>query len=291
MKIALGTAQFGLNYGIANNHGQVSFHETKAILKQAHSSGINTLDTAISYGNSENRLGEIGIQDWKVVSKLPEIPKDSNNISSWVTIAVEGSLERLKVRSIYGILLHRPQQLLEKNGLKLYEALKLIKKRGLVKKIGISVYDPSELDALCSLFRFDLVQAPFNLLDRRLIDSGWLFKFAEQDIELHVRSIFLQGLLLMNSDMRPKIFNKWHSVWKQLDDWSSQSGLTRLQACLHFALSFQEISNVIIGVDGLCQLTEILSAAKGPDLKIPDMFRTNDPNLLNPARWPSLSNI
>lgn len=287
--LALGTVQFGMNYGIANQKGQISFNQAKAIIQHGLKCGLDTLDTAVGYGESEQILGKVGIPDWKVVSKLPAIPDSCKNIFKWVTSSVEESLERLKVKNLYGLLLHRPQQLLEKDGPKLFEALKLLKQEGLVQKIGISIYDTSELDELCSQFQFDLVQAPFNLLDRRLIESGWLFRLADQGIELHVRSIFLQGLLLMNPVERPKKFDQWLPLWNQFDDWINQSGLTRLQACLHYALSFPEISKVIIGVDSLSQLTEILTAANSPTLQIPDMIRTDDPNLLNPARWTTLN--
>lgn len=289
-RLALGTVQFGMNYGIANQKGQISLNQAKEILQQGFVSGLDTLDTAITYGDSEQILGEIGIINWKVVSKLPAVPDSCNDISKWVITSIEESLRRLKVAKLYGLLLHRPQQLLEKDGPKLFEALKLLKQEGLVQKIGISIYDTSELDDLCSMFHFDLVQAPFNLLDRRLIESGWLFRLADQGIELHVRSIFLQGLLLMNPVERPKKFDQWLPLWNKFDDWINQSGITRLQACLRYALSFPEISKVIIGVDSLSQLTEIFTAANSPTLQIPDKIRTDDPNLLNPARWAFLSN-
>ncbi|MCX6237711.1 MAG: aldo/keto reductase [Bacteroidia bacterium] len=289
MKLALGTVQFGLNYGIANTQGAVAANEAKAILNHAKNSGMDTLDTAIAYGDSEYRLGQVGIQGWKVVTKLPSIPEECVDIAKWVALVVNESLQRLNVTSLYGLLLHRPGQLHEKEGDSLYRALEKLKYDGLVQKIGISIYDPSELDTLCSHFPFDLVQAPFNLLDRRLIESGWLFKFEEKGIELHVRSVFLQGLLLMNSDVRPKKFDKWLPLWDQFENWLNQSGLKRLQACLCYALSFPEISKVIVGVDSLSQLNEILTAARGSALQVPDRFRTDDPNLLNPARWATLT--
>ena len=111
-RLALGTVQFGLNYGIANQQGQVSHDEAKAILDHASAHGIDTLDAAIAYGNSEQRLGEIGVQHWQVVSKLPAIPEGCSDISQWVADSVKESLQRLKIKRLYGLLLHRPQQLL-----------------------------------------------------------------------------------------------------------------------------------------------------------------------------------
>ncbi len=289
MRLALGAVQFGMNYGIANQDGQVSVDEAKAIIEFSRASGIDTLDTAIAYGDSEKRLGEVGIQDWQVVSKLPAIPENCRDITQWVTDTVNESMQRLKVKNLYGLLLHRPQQLLEQESDQLYRALQQLKYEGLVQKIGVSIYAPSELDALCSRFKFDLVQAPFNVIDRRLIETGWLTRLAEQGTELHVRSVFLQGLLLMRPSDRPQKFARWDVFWSKWDEWLAHNGLTPLQACLCYALSFPQIGKVIVGVDSLPQLKEILMAMAGPSPKIPDGLSISDINLVNPANWAALT--
>ncbi len=289
MKLALGTVQFGQPYGIANQAGQVSLHEGKAMLQLAADNGIDTLDTAIAYGESEQRLGEIGIQGWQVVSKLPIIPNDCTDTLQWVTEAVNGSLQRLNVNSLYGLLLHRPQQLMEKNGDKLCCALQQLKQEGLVQKIGISIYDPSELDVLCNHYQFDLVQAPFNIMDCRLIDTGWLSRLAEQGMELHVRSAFLQGLLLMAPSDRPSKFDRWAPLWSKWHEWLKDVNLTPLEACIRYALSFSEISRVIVGADNQNQLKQIIHATKGSLPQIPDVFKADAPDLINPARWAALT--
>lgn len=284
-RLALGTVQFGQNYGIANQDGQVSFAETHAIIKLARASGINTLDTAIAYGDSEQRLGEIGIRDWQVVSKLPAIPEHCNNIFQCVADAVDESLQRLKAKRLYGLLLHQPQQLMEKNGEHLYRALHQIKHEGLVQKIGVSIYDPLELESICERFQLDLVQAPFNIIDRRLIDSGWLFRLADQGIELHVRSVFLQGLLLMPQHLRPTKFERWAPLWSKWDRWLNQTGITSLQACLGYVLAFKEIGRVIVGVESIEQLKGIFEATVGPAPIVPSDLAVSDLDLINPANW------
>jgi aryl-alcohol dehydrogenase-like predicted oxidoreductase len=163
-----------------------------------------------------------------------------------------------------------------------------VKARGLVRKIGVSIYDPCELDRLCASFAFDLVQAPFNLLDRRLIASGWLARLADQGTELHVRSIFLQGLLLMPRERRPPAFARWDALWRVFHTWLDEAGVTPLQACLRDALSHDGISRVVVGVDSRTQLTEILDAAGGEAPPVPDALETADTDLLNPAQWPAL---
>lgn len=284
-RLALGTAQFGLDYGIANRSGQIDHGEAKSIIERARSSGLDTLDTAMSYGDSEQRLGQIGVDDWRVVSKLPAIPAGCSDIQQWVAVSVGESLRRLKTDKLYGLLLHRPQQLLEDNGDQLYLALQGLKRDRLVQKIGISIYDPSELAGICDRHRIDLVQAPFNVLDRRLAETGWLSRLAEQGTELHVRSVFLQGLLLMQPGERPSRFGRWPALWSVWDAWLDHCGLTPLQVCLRYALSFQQIGKVVVGADSLLQINEILLAAVGPPPEIPDGLRTRDIDLLNPAKW------
>jgi aryl-alcohol dehydrogenase-like predicted oxidoreductase len=192
---------------------------------------------------------------------------------------------RLRTNRLYGLLLHRPLELLGPNGAALHSALERLKNDGLVQKTGVSVYDPSELAELSESFRFDLVQAPLSLMDRRLVDSGWLQRLAELGTELHVRSIFLQGLLLMSPLERPKSFDRWPDLWGEYDDWLVTTGLTRLQACVRYPLSFPDISKVVIGVDNADQLHDIVSASRGPVPEIRNEFRTDEPELLNPARW------
>ncbi len=285
MKLALGTVQFGQKYGIANHRGQPSLRETKAIVDLARARGVNMLDTASAYGESEARLGEVGVSNWQVVSKLPEVPLDCADVFNWATVSLKSTLDRLKIDGLYGLLLHKPSQLFDATGDELYRALRQFKADGLVQKIGVSIYDPSELDAIFKCYEFDLVQAPFNLFDNRLIESGWLVRLEKEAIELHVRSIFLQGLLLLDTGARPQKFDRWKSLWGELADWLKESQLTPLQACLGYALSFSEISKVVVGVDSLVQLNEILTATERGVVEVPEALRCCDLDLISPGRW------
>ncbi len=287
-RLALGTAQFGLKYGVANISGQVSPNEATVILQQAQAAGIDTLDTAIAYGESEQRLGNIGIEGWQVVSKLPAMPDDCKDVAGWVRETVRGSLQRLSLDGLYGLLLHRPQQLLESRGEDLYAALVELKDRGLVRKIGISIYDPGELGLLWPRFQLDLVQAPFNILDRRLEASGWLARLHQAEAEVHVRSIFLQGLLLIEAGRRPEKFNRWQLLWNRWDQWLNDQALTPVQACLGFVMSRPEINRIVVGVDNLRQLQEILVAAEMRVPTPPTAIMSEDLNLINPSRWDTL---
>jgi aryl-alcohol dehydrogenase-like predicted oxidoreductase len=287
-RLILGTAQFGLNYGIANRTGQTSLREATAILEIAHSHGMRVIDTAAAYGESERRLGDIGLGRWSVISKLPLMPDAAGNIRQWVNQSAEASLAHLKISSLHGLLLHRPEQLLGSRGAALYAALLELKENGLVQKIGVSIYDPAELDQLCKLYRLDIVQCPFNPIDRRLIDSGWLDRLRDLGTELHVRSVFLQGLLLLSPAARPAKFSRWQSLWSDWQRWLERTAMTPLQACLNYALSFPQIANVVVGVDKTSQLQEIMGNIGLAMPEVPKELQSTDFRLINPSCWNEL---
>ena len=284
-RLALGTVQFGIPYGVANRVGQVSRDEMVEILGHARAAGVDTLDTAIDYGDCEVVLGEVGVDQWQVVTKLPEIPAECQDVASWVQEAVTGSLERLAVSRLYGLLLHRPEQLLGSQGDALYRALVESRNQGMVGKIGISIYDPDELDALSSRYQFDLVQAPCSILDRRLISSGWLARLRHAGTEVHVRSVFLQGLLLMDAAHRPGKFDRWQSLWYAWHRWLDDQALTPLQACLGFVMSQSDIDRIVVGVDSLEQLRGILASLGVATSMPPKGLMSDDQDLINPSHW------
>jgi aryl-alcohol dehydrogenase-like predicted oxidoreductase len=284
--LALGTAQFGLPYGIANQVGRISRDEATTILDHAWAAGLDTIDTAIAYGESEQRLGEIGVAHWQVISKLPEIPEYCTNVAAWVQESVLSSLERLKIAKLRGMLLHRPKQLLGSQGEQLYRAMIALKDEGKVEKIGISIYDPDELDALLPHYKLDLVQAPFNIIDRRLATSDWLKRLHQIGTEVHVRSVFLQGLLLMDAAKRPATFSRWQPLWHQWHSWLVKEALTPLQACLSFVASQQEVNRFIVGVDSYIQLEQVLAALDNMrNVEFPMELACQDPLLINPSYW------
>lgn len=288
MRLALGTVQFGLPYGVANQQGQVSLSEAAKILEYAWTKGVDTLDTAIGYGDCEQRLGECGVEHWRVVSKLPAFPEPCADVAEWVRESVWGSLQRLKINRLGGLLLHRPHQLLGSQGDALYRALGKVKREGKVEKIGLSVYGPDELDVIWPRYQFDLVQAPFNIIDRRLAASGWLERLHLAGVEVHVRSVFLQGLLLMEAEKRPLVFNRWQALWQQWDRWLKEQEVAPLQACLSFALRQPGVGRVVVGVDSLRHVQEILMSSVAQAIDPPLTLATEAPDLVNPSRWSAL---
>jgi aryl-alcohol dehydrogenase-like predicted oxidoreductase len=288
-KLSLGTVQFGLDYGIANEAGQVSLVEAQCILCLAKENEIDVLDTAIAYGTSEEVLGKVGVDGFRVVTKLPTLPEDQNNVASWVTQQVRESLTRLRQKKLYGLLLHRSEDLSGSKGGQLIQALADLKDAGVVQKVGVSIYSPDELEVVCNKIKIDLVQAPLNIVDRRLQFSGWLDRLKDDGVEVHTRSAFLQGLLLMERSKIPQKFSRWSSLWDQWREKWKVLGVSPLAASLAYPLSLEQVDQVIVGVDSAAQLLEILQVAKnvneGPDTSF---MRSTDLDLINPSNWNDL---
>jgi aryl-alcohol dehydrogenase-like predicted oxidoreductase len=289
MKLALGTVQFGMDYGVGKACRRVAQSEAGEIIRRAKMYGIDTLDTAIGYGESESVLGYLGLRGWKVVTKLPPVPDYCPNIYKWVSNQVQESMSRLKVRHLYGLLLHYPNQLLGAQGEELYKALQIIKlQEQLVDKIGFSIYAPKELDDIFNKYPIDIIQAPLNILDRRLVESGWASLLNQLGVEIHARSLFLQGLLLMSSSQRPIKFNVWHEVWTAWDTWLNEVGLTPLEACLGYMNELPQIDLAVIGVQSVDQLDEILAGVSFRLPSLPKFGVLSDQRLINPATWNKL---
>ena len=277
MKIALGTVQWGLEYGISNKKGIPSNDELDQILSLASVSGINLLDTASSYGNAEMRIGNQSGGKFKIVTKIDSI-RNGYSIEQQLKI----SLDNLKLTSVYGCLFHNVIELL--NDIEKWEQILIQKEEGLIKKIGVSLYCPEELERLLALKIVpDLIQIPFNIIDRRF--EPYFKKLNELDIEIHVRSIFLQGLLLNSKMMNHSKFSKWKLIWDKYKEWLNKKGLSPLEGCMGHALSYEEISNVIIGVEHASQLKQIILASGKKSIEAPKMLISTDQKLINPISW------
>jgi aryl-alcohol dehydrogenase-like predicted oxidoreductase len=285
-KIILGSVQFGMDYGISNILGTTSLDETKKILDTANKNKVNFLDTAITYGESENIIGGFSNFNFNTITKLPKIPEtyESEDLELWINNQIDKSLERLKIKKLYAVLLHCPEQLLDLRGVKIFNALQKLKKSKKVNKIGISVYSLKILEDIVSVYDLDIVQIPFNLIDQRLIKFD-IFKILNyQNIELHVRSIFLQGLLLMKKKDLPNQFSKWSNIFNIWHKWLDKENITALEGCLSFVDSFSEINKIVIGVNNSKQLEQILSFIPKKNLQFPEI-NCDDAKLINPSNW------
>lgn len=289
-KIALGTVQFGINYGINSISGKVQCDEINKILNYARSHNVTMLDTAPAYGNSEQVLGDANTQDFKIVTKTRHFKQDNinNNEVDLLIRDFTQSLQSLNRKNVYGVLVHNADDLLKPGSHKLLKQLQLFKQQGLITRIGVSIYTVNQLKRITDNFDIDLVQLPFNILDNRLVYSGVLSELDRRNVEIHARSVFLQGLLLMTQQNRPKQFNRWGSIWKLWHEWLSDNKLTALEASIRHVISVPEISKALVGVDSKDQLRDIIKVTDGSLPSIPEGLLTNDPDLLNPVNWSDL---
>ncbi|MHC8597177.1 aldo/keto reductase [Arenicellales bacterium IMCC55707] len=285
-RLVLGSAQFGLDYGVANSDGQISENLVGTVLDSAKKSGIYFLDTASAYGSSEEILGSHGARDFSVITKLDAIPKDAPSLSDWMYWEVRESLKKLRIPSLYGLLIHRCQDLFDFDYHEIVHALHEMRSRGLTQKVGVSVYWPHELEELIKLEDFDLVQLPLNPVNQQFSCSGWLQRLQELGIEVHARSIFLQGLLLMSRNQIPSQFERWSAVWNDWNTFCREQDITNLDACLNYAFSFSSVNKVIVGIDSLTQLQAIVDSSKNASKTVAWQFDgSGDRNLIDPSRW------
>jgi len=290
MKIAIGTAQFGEHYGVVNQEGQVPLEIVKQILIYAKNAGINDLDTASLYGESEKCLGKLDLDSWNINTKLRPVPYNCKNIYDWTNIEAQKSLSRLCLDKVNGFMLHRPNQLIDKGGNQLWSSMENLKTMGLTKKIGYSMLtsDPKDFEKICTKFIPDIIQVPFSIFDQRFKNSGWMEKLFDMGVEIHVRSIFLQGLLIQNRYKRLKKFERWNVIWDKWEAWLDVQQITSLEACLSFVASHRFINYAVIGVDSLYQIEQITSTRIIDGVEVPKDFSCSDLNLIEPSNWSAL---
>ena len=286
-RLAIGTAQFGMDYGIGSSPGKVSISEVKKILEYARLTNINMLDTASAYGQSEKALGELNVDEFKVVTKTRHFTnlKINDDDLNALNHDFNKSLRDLKLDSVYGLLIHNADDLMKPGASKIIEFIQNLKKTYKIQKMGVSIYEHKHLSFVLENFDIDLVQLPLNIFDRRLIDNGMLKLLSQEGLEVHARSIFLQGLMLMGNSSRPRKFDRWDSLWKSWSEWLNDYKISPLEASIRYAMSFSEISKVLVGIDSINQLIEIVDAVSGVLPPIPNDLYTDDSLLLNPSNW------
>lgn len=277
-KIALGTVQFGMDYGISNTVGQTSKSEVDAILNLAKSTGVNTLDTAQGYGESEAVLGEVGVADFNVISKLSPAALKKNPAS----FLVDQSLKATGLTKLYGMLFHNAESAMHDPAA--VHELQALKANGTITKWGYSVYTPQELEQLLERYDLpDLIQVPYNHLDNRF--EPLMKELHQKGVEIHTRSTFLQGLFFMDPDSLPEFFNP---IKEYLTNLRKGYGTTEsiASSLLGWVLEKSFIDRVVIGVNSKDQLLSNIQGLDGdsPELLPKPCEVANE--LLMPNLWP-----
>lgn len=286
-KLGLGTVQWGLPYGISNKEGQTSLQEVHLILNEARRLGIKLLDTAPLYGTAESILGKNDLTKFKVITKTPSFNSSNSNEEkvNLLSSTFYESLKNLSVSNIYGLLVHHANDILNDPDGHLISFLKELQFNGFVEKLGVSIYDGQQLDAILKVFKPDIVQLPLNVLDQRLVISGHIDKLKNLGVEIHVRSVFLQGLLLTPIDQINNYFSPIHSLLVQWHKAAAEQGLLPVQAALSYVRDMTEVDTVLVGVENLKQLQECHRDFSINKTFNPSGLSCNDPKFVNPSLW------
>ena len=282
-RIVLGGAQLGLPYGILNGGETLSREEVARILDTAVDHGIDSIDTAIAYGQSESIIGENSQNRFNIISKLPPLPVDISSVSEWVHSQVQGSLSRLKCTSLDALLLHRPQDLTGAQGAELYAAIGSLMAEKMIHRFGVSIYSPEDLEGIIGTFDIHVVQAPLNVFDRRIL--GVTDQLSALNIEVHARSVFLQGVLIANPKDRPQRFEPWSEHFALFDEWVRSSGVSAMACCIGFALQQPGIAKLVIGTTSAESLDEIMNSIPNSVLEVPTHLQSSVEQLIDPRFW------
>jgi len=286
-KVGLGTVQWGMNYGISGSGVKTSCADVCNILSFARKTGIRLIDTASLYGEAESVLGRQNLDNFLVVTKTPRFaqPEIYSKDADKLVVDFKKSLSLLKQGHIYGLLIHHVDDLLASGGELLIDALISLREHGLVEKIGASIYDPNILETLCERIDLDVVQLPLNVFDQRAISNGSLDLLHESGVEVHARSAFLQGLLLMPLCDVHQYFSKWYNVLAAWHYRCESFEITPLQAALGFVVGQNTVDYCVVGVNSLRQLEEIYVASTSQFDFDYSEFSIEDEALVNPMNW------
>tara|TARA_Y100000768_G_scaffold59266_1_gene39961 strand:- start:215 stop:1096 length:882 start_codon:yes stop_codon:yes gene_type:complete len=290
MQYILGTAQFGLDYGVSNKLGKIRDEEIKNILICAKEYGVQYLDTANAYGDSEEKIGELSslTNSFKIITKTAHLDSfvRSSEKTKFLKSQLLKSLEKLQRSYVDTLLVHNSYDINASGGSRFYDCLMEIKSSGYAKKIGVSVYHREELDVILEKYPFDVVQFPINVFNQTFNFNEYLHELKQKNIELHARSVFLQGLLLMSMNDINGYFNPIKPIIRKYFDFVKSTGLDKVSASLNFIKQINCLDAVVFGVQRSCELEEILDALESNCIQLDySDFASDNDKMINPSNW------
>ena len=291
-QLCLGTAQFGLDYGVTNAAGQVGESEVARILQAAAEAGIVWIDTAQAYGSAEAILGRNWPADhrFRVISKLPAQGAEAFDAvceAAWEQ-QFQRSLKRLGLSRLDSFLLHRPADLCRPDSDLLLAWLESLRARGLVRRLGVSIYDSTDLDGL-PLEHFQVVQLPLSLYDQRLLDDGTISRLRQAGVAVHARSIYLQGLLLTPVEQWPDwVSPATRNHHQKLTQQALSLNSSLMDLALGFARAQYNLECIVVGVCSKSQLQELIhhwSLCSAYQLDYASEWALSDFSVIDPRIW------
>lgn len=295
-KLTLGTAQLGMKYGIANKKGKPRLKDSFKILDYALNHGITTFDTASTYGDSEKIIGSYLHHKRKpiIVTKIPHIickkqKPTLDDVYEIVKNLIKNSCERLCLKKIPICLMHDPSDMIKYDGL-VEKALLSLKNQKIISKVGISAYTPDDVSKFLENKNLDVIQIPINILDTRLIKNGLLHELKNEGKDIFARSIFLQGLLLLEESEIPKKLTAVLKPLKKIKKICLENNLETEQLAFLFVRDLKEIISMVIGVETLDQLKRNMSMLGYPSLSeqvVNQILKIGyvPEKILNPSKW------
>jgi aryl-alcohol dehydrogenase-like predicted oxidoreductase len=286
LRIILGTATFGTKYGVSNFQREQNTDDVLDILQRARDVGVLELDTAPEYAKAEEIIGNFHLTDptFGAYSKILNLPGQS--CKAW-EISISKSMKSLKVPVLEGVYFHRPENLNELDKNQVNEFMSNILESGRVRRFGASVYCLNEVERLLESFpKITLFQVPENILDRRMLNSTLLENMAANGHEILVRSVFLQGLLLMEPNSVPDSLSGTIPRLLELRKFSEEKELTVLESCLSYLKLLKFASGYLVGISNANQLSEIIYA-KLLEFQEDELPSKLESQFLDPRTWRS----
>lgn len=281
-RLVLGTAAFQAGYGITNDGKLSERKQWWNLLEAAFARGIKKIDTAAAYGEAERILGDFGIKNQSVITK---IRCDENQEGEEVEAKLMQSLARLQISRCYGLLIHNDEVLAGPRGEKISAALHGLIQKGLVEKIGISSYDASQAENLVQRHGLHILQLPCNPMDRRAVESGTLQRLTEEGLEVQLRSVFLQGLLLQKLPVSARATPSLPlAETRRFREKCKAAGISPLQACLSFVWEASPTASVVVGPTSVDELIQITDYRPDRSLVKPDWLPAWSPSF-DPRTW------
>lgn len=286
-KVIVGTAQFGLPYGVANSFGLLTHEQSHGILRIASEYDIVRLDTAQAYGTSESVIGLFNGARFEVFTKIGPFPNFQAGWTNWLSDRVKSSKANIAPHKLSTLLFHDTTQFLNESRDKALETLKATCNDHPDLVFGASLYDPIEWEQLKDVPELKVFQVPLNVFDRRFEKSGAIREMHQMGKVVHVRSVFLQGFLLMDPDNLPPSLSPWASVLKEWHSHCKENGQGIIGASAIFALRNPFVSGVIFGFDSGDQLEGLIAELRSISLRKLDYpnFGELPADLIDPRRW------
>ncbi len=288
-KICIGTPQFSGTYGVTKKNNRTkNITYIKNFFKILNKNGINFIDTALDYKKAEKNLhdSDFDFSKFEIMTKIPR-PNNEKNYKIKILKRVTKSRNKFKIKKFYSILLHDSFNLSKKDFKEILEVFDLLKKKNLTKYVGFSIYDERQFNNIINNCKPDILQVPANIFDRSFLKKSFLRKIKNNKIKLHVRSIFLQGLLLADIHFIKRKFKRWVSLFHKLEKYCINKNCSKIELTTNFILKFKSIDKIIVGFNDITELEEFLNIKK-ISLKLPQFTKEDQKyiaKLIKPYNW------